>query len=137
MVANAGMNTVTLGNSPLNNYVDRLISENGGGYAFANGSANVGVAAAEFAGGLAALRYARGASAAAQRGQQVASAMRRAEQVIARYDQMAQLRDDLRLAIQAERNVIRAMEMRNRLTTLLEDMNAMRGAWIGGRPFPP
>jgi len=64
MIANAGLNSVTFGNSPLNNHVNDLIRRNGGAYGFANGAANVGVGAAELASGAAAIRAARTAAAA-------------------------------------------------------------------------
>jgi len=75
MIANAGLNTVTFGNSPLNEHVNNLIRQNGGAYAFANGAANVGVGAAEFATGATAVRFAR--TAAAARAARLAEAARR------------------------------------------------------------
>jgi len=55
-------NAATLHQTPLDGYVDDLIERNGGAYAFANVSANVGVAAAYLATGLAVYEAAGGAT---------------------------------------------------------------------------
>jgi hypothetical protein len=63
--------------------------------------------------------------------------LKQGKDAIERYNQLLSAREKLRAAIQAEQNILKVWEMQKELAVLNDEIYALKGALMGGRPLPP